>query len=590
MSVEQAKTSVRRVPAHLREFVVEQHYDKYTPVDQAVWRYVLRQNSAFLKEKAHGSYEEGLRLTGMGIEQIPHVDAMNRTLAQIGWAVAAVDGFIPPVAFFDFQAHGFLPVAGDIRTLDHIAYTPAPDIIHESAGHAPMLAHEKYGQFLRVFGEIGAKAIASKEDLDVYEAIRTLSIVKEDPNATDAQVAAAEAELERALAANTVPSEATKISRLYWWTVEYGLIGTLEQPEIYGAGLLSSMGESRSLYEPETAKLPFDWRVCIATDFNITKPQPQLFVCRDFDELIAAVHEFAETMAYKIGGTRSLQQAVQSSAIATAEYASGLQVSGVFTDLVLDAQGEAIYLKTTGPSALAYQGTELPGHGKDYHAEGFGSPIGLVAGYDTPLEQFTDEQLAEVGLVVGQTTTLSFRSGVQVVGIVRELVRQQNRLALIVFDECTVTYGDDVLFRSEWGPYDMAVGAAIVSVFAGAADSEAFHAINFPPSTTQTMGHTYSEHTRHLHALYQQVRTLRETQAAASEICDVVRDVLAALRAEHPQDWLLRVEILELLVPQQLLLDEQQAVRAELAAIAASDAGKRLLIENGLALLYLQSA
>ena len=157
-------------------------------------------------------------------------------------------GLYPPVAFFDFQAHGILPIACDIRTLEHVAYTPAPDIIHESAGHAPVLAYTEYGDFVKRFGEIGRKAISSKEDLDVYEAIRLLSILKEDPSATEEEVTAAEVNLDLALAAVTSVSEATQASRLYWWTVEYGLIGDLNDPKIYGAGLLSSMGRAVPAY------------------------------------------------------------------------------------------------------------------------------------------------------------------------------------------------------------------------------------------------------------------------------------------------------------------------------------------------------
>jgi phenylalanine-4-hydroxylase len=585
MSTQQTERVKVRVPAHLRQFVVEQHYEKYTPIDQAVWRYVLRQNSTFLAKKGYGSFEEGLRVTGMNIEKIPNMDEMNDTLAKIGWGVAAVDGFIPPVAFFDFQAHGILPIAGDIRTLEHIAYTPAPDIIHESAGHAPMLHDPGYAEFLRLFGEIGAKALSSKEDLEVYEAIRLLSIVKEDPYATPEQVAAAEERLEKAIAANTEASEATEISRLYWWTVEYGLIGDVNDPKIYGAGLLSSMGESRALYKPDVEKIPFDLEKCISTDFNITKPQPQLFVCRDFDQLIEAVQEYANRMAFRVGGTVSLVKAQKSTAIATAEYSSGLQVTGVITDLEFDANGEAVYLKTTGPSALAVGNKELPGHDKTYHSEGFGSPIGRLLGSELPLEDYSDEQLAAAGIVLGEQATLKFASGVQVVGVVKQVLRENGKIVLIVFDDCTVTLGEKVLFRSEWGPYDMAVGESIVSVFAGAADREAFSSLNFPPSETLTTQHNHPEEVLRLHGLYQQVRDVREGQVATEMAPDVLRQVADALERDYAKDWLLRVEIIELLNERGWLPQLEQKLRAELDEIKGKHEEYRELIENGLALI-----
>ena len=110
------------------------------------------------------------------------MDGMNRILKEIGWAAVSVDGFIPPNAFMEFQAYNVLVIASDMRTINHIEYTPAPDIIHEAAGHAPIIANPEYAEYLRRFGEIGSKAISSAKDYEMYEAIRLLSILKENPN------------------------------------------------------------------------------------------------------------------------------------------------------------------------------------------------------------------------------------------------------------------------------------------------------------------------------------------------------------------------------------------------------------------------
>jgi hypothetical protein len=152
-----------------------------------------------------------------------------------------VDGFIPPRAFQDFQAHRILPIAADIRTRKHLTYTPAPDIIHEAAGHAPFLRDASYAEYLMRIGAIGRRAFSTPEDDAIYQAIFTLSEVKENPASTPDQVARAERMLERAIAAQGEPSEAALLARLYWWTVEYGLVGQLDRPKLYGAGLLSSM-------------------------------------------------------------------------------------------------------------------------------------------------------------------------------------------------------------------------------------------------------------------------------------------------------------------------------------------------------------
>ncbi|CAM5789371.1 MULTISPECIES: aromatic amino acid hydroxylase [Brevibacillus] len=577
--------SLVQVPIHLKEFVVEQDYEQYTPIDHAVWRYVMRQNHHYLGQTAHSAYLEGLRLSGISVERIPNIREMNECLAKIGWGAVTIDGFIPAVAFFDFQAHRILPIACDIRQYDHIAYTPAPDIIHEAAGHAPIILDETYRSYLKIFGEIGSRALSSKEDYELYEAIRYLSIVKEDPESTEEVIRQAEEELERKAKAVQNVSEANELARLYWWTVEYGLIGDCENPRIYGAGLLSSVGESISCLQDDVKKIPFSLQACIETDYDITKPQPQLFVCRDFQELIDAILEYSKRMALNVGGTESLIKARNMPQTTTAVYSSGLQVSGILAELEFDSQGEAVYLKTTGPSALAVGNKELPGHGKQYHAEGFGSPIGRLAGESTPLECFTDEQLQEKGIVPGKRSILSFESGLQVAGVVRYILREGGRLVLIGFDECTVTYQDKTLFQAEWGTFDMAVGERIVSVFAGAADREAFATGTHKPSVISARQSSYSPEQIRLHQLYQQVRNIREKQQAFDR--DTLLTILDELDADYPEDWLIRLELLEILYRQAGTEHEQSRLHSVLEKLKDANPDQKQLIMNGLQLLGL---
>ena len=232
----------KKLPKHLHKFIVKQPYEEYTPQNQAVWRYVMRMNVDYLSKVAHTSYLAGLEKTGISIENIPYMEGMNRILKEIGWAAVSVDGFIPPNAFMEFQAYNVLVIASDMRTINHIEYTPAPDIIHEAAGHAPIIANPEYAEYLRRFGEIGSKAISSAKDYEMYEAIRLLSILKEDPNSTESDIDAAQSRVEWLQENIGELSEMAQIRNLHWWTVEYGLIGNLENPKIYGAGLLSSIG------------------------------------------------------------------------------------------------------------------------------------------------------------------------------------------------------------------------------------------------------------------------------------------------------------------------------------------------------------
>ena len=162
---------LEKVPVHLRQYVVEQDYDRYTPRDQAVWRYIMRKNMNFLSAHAHESYFTGLEKTGISTSQIPDVLEMNRQLDKIGWKAVVVNGFIPPAAFMEFQANKILVISAEMRSIEHILYTPAPDIVHEAAGHAPIIADPEYADFLQKFGEYGSKAIASKEDFAAFPAL-----------------------------------------------------------------------------------------------------------------------------------------------------------------------------------------------------------------------------------------------------------------------------------------------------------------------------------------------------------------------------------------------------------------------------------
>src|SRR5438105_156735 len=396
--------AVQSLPKHLLQFAVDQRYEEYTSVDHAVWRFIMRQNIFFLKEYAHKVYFQGLLDTGISFERIPRIDEMNQILGTIDWGAVAVDGFIPPAAFMEFQAYKVLVIACDMRQIHHIEYTPAPDIVHEAAGHAPIIVDREYSNYLQRFGEVGARAMSSKKDFELYQAIRHLSILKEQPNSDANKVAEATREVERRFANLGDPSEMALLSRLHWWTVEYGLIGTLENPKIYGAGLLSSIGESVSCLEPHVKKIPYSIDA-MNQPFDITTKQPQLFVCRDFEHLKDVLEEFASKMAYSIGGLEGINKAIECANTATCQYSSGLQVTGVFDEVIVDQKNGAspartpIYLHAKGPCALAFKDKELEGHGIDYHKEGFGSPIG---------------NWKPIPLKRDQKTKLEFESGITV--------------------------------------------------------------------------------------------------------------------------------------------------------------------------------
>jgi phenylalanine-4-hydroxylase len=346
------------VPPHLRELVVHQDYGQYDEIDQAVWRFVVLQAHRRLCETAHPAYARGFLDAGISTERIPRIEQMSEQLSRFGWRAVCVDGFIPPRAFVAFQARGILPIAADLRTLAHLAYTPAPDIIHEAAGHAPLLAEPAYGAFIREIGKVGELAFANPRDAAFYRAIYTLSEVKEDPASTPEQIARAEAAVHDAQRELGAPSEAARLARLYWWTAEYGLLGTVEDYRLYGAGLLSSLGEGHFCHDPAVRKLPLT-ASCVDTPYDITQAQPQLFVVPSFEGLFSVLEQVAATLGHRRGGAHALEGALASEELATVTFDSGLQATGIVHEIHgHPASPDALEL--SGRCALGRGGSVLP--------------------------------------------------------------------------------------------------------------------------------------------------------------------------------------------------------------------------------------
>ncbi|PIF61925.1 aromatic amino acid hydroxylase [Flavobacterium sp. 11] len=561
-----------RLPKHLKQFIKPQDYSDYTPINQAVWRYVMRKNVDYLSKVAHSSYLEGLKKTGIEIDNIPSMYGMNRILTEIGWAAVAVDGFIPPNAFMEFQAYNVLVIASDIRQLEHIEYTPAPDIIHEGAGHAPIIANPEYAEYLRRFGEIGCKAISSHKDYQMYEAIRLLSILKEAEDTPQADIDAAEKAVEDLQNNMGELSEMAQIRNLHWWTVEYGLIGTIDNPKIYGAGLLSSIGESAWCMTDNVKKIPYDISAANQS-FDITKLQPQLYVTPDFAYLSLVLEEFANKMALRTGGLSGINKLIHSNALGTIELSTGVQISGIFTN-VIEEEGKPVYIQTTGKTALSYREKELVGHGTGKHAEGFGSPIGKLKGINLAIEDMSPRDLSAYSITESKTVTLDFEGDITVKGeIITGSRNLHGEIILISLKNCIVTHGETILFQPEWGIYDMAVGKKVISAFSGPADVNSFDLISHVP-TSKTIKAKHTAERDDLEVLYQTIRNIRETKDTETSLAPI----FDKLHTNHPNDWLLAVEIAELLKDRnepQLLqeimvyLDQLKVKRPEVAHLIA---------------------
>ena len=538
----QSNEILDRLPEHLQQFIKPQDYDEYTAINQAVWRYVMRKNVDYLSKVAHKSYLEGLRQTGISIDSIPNMYGMNRILKEIGWAAVAVDGFIPPAAFMEFQAYNVLVIASDIRQLDHIEYTPAPDIIHEGAGHAPIIANPEYAEYLRRFGEIGCKAISSAKDYEMYEAIRHLSIIKEAEDTPEETIREAEEKVDYLQNNMGEPSEMAQIRNLHWWTVEYGLIGSVKEPKIYGAGLLSSIGESAWCMTDKVKKLEYSLEAA-NQEFDITKPQPQVYVTPDFSYLSQVLEEFANTMALRKGGLSGLEKLINSKNLGTIELSTGIQISGDFTR-VISHKDQPIYFQTTGKTALSNRDKELVGHGTHNHPKGFGSPVGKLKGINLAIEDMSPRDLRAYDIYEGENITFEFEGGLFVQGeIITGTRNLQGKIILISLKNCTVTYKDEVLFKPEWGNYDMAIGKEVISAFAGPADPLSFDLITHKVSSTTIKSKKTTEK-EELESLYQSVRNSRNGENTKFSL----EAAFEIAKKHHPKDWLLSIEIYELVL------------------------------------------
>jgi phenylalanine-4-hydroxylase len=440
----------------------------------------------------------------------------------------------------EFQAYRVLVIACDMRQINHIEYTPAPDIVHEAAGHAPIIVDREYADYLQRFGEVGAKGDV------IEERLRTL---RSDPSPLDSQ-GAAESRSRRARARDETSRRTPGGSRRSIGdgaSFAAALVDGRVRPHRHArepedlrrrAALL----DRRISELPRTAGEKDPYTIDAQnTAFDITTKQPQLFVTEDFEQLGRVLEQFASRMAFRVGGIEGIQKAIECNNVTTCEYSSGLQVSGRVTEVLTDETRTPIYLRTTEKSALAHREKELPGHGIDYHREGFGSPIGAGK---ARRKRRASERRRSTGdrSCRGQRGRIEFASGVVVEGTVESILRRDGKLLLISFSDCRVNYGDRVLFEPAWGTFDMAVGERISSVFNGAADKDAFNQVALVPKE-RTIKSPSDEKRKKLENLYAQVRDIRDRKVGYERL----GEIWETQQAEHAHDWLLSMEIFEIL-------------------------------------------
>jgi len=230
----------------------------------------------------------------------------------------------------------------------------------------------------------------------------------------------------------------------------------------------------------------------------------------------------------------------------------------------------------------------LQGHGKNYHADGFGSPVGNLINAKKPLEDFTAQDLSDVGIELNQEVLLSFESGITVQGILRDITKQDAKNIIFSFTSCTVQTKEGlVLFDPSWGVFDMAVGASIVSVFNGPADISTFEDQLYV-SPEQTHQPSYSGNDYAYHALFAKVRDIRGqielapiTTAQLAELENIFNQVLAS----HKKDWLCALEILEIIAAIVNATQFSKTIRTYLEKQKTEHPSFTKLISDGLAII-----
>ncbi|MDE0118833.1 MAG: aromatic amino acid hydroxylase [Bdellovibrionales bacterium] len=570
-----------QIPEQLKKYIVKQHYDQYTPEHQSTWRYIMRQLKDFLSKNAHPSYLKGLKETGITIDKIPSIDDIDKKLQKLGWRAMPVSGFIPPAAFMEFQLNNILPIASAIRTVEHISYTPAPDIVHEAAGHAPFLVHPVFNSFLKQYAKVVRKAITNKQDFEQYSAIRKLSDIKEDPNAPPEEIQKAQAHLNKINSELKSPSEASLLSRFIWFTSEYGLIGDMKKQKIYGAGLLSSLGEAKKCLHPDVKKIPLD-SSCVEYSYDITDYQPQLFVTPDFETLHTVLEDLKKKCAFYLGGEYGLKKAKEAETVCTIELNTGLQISGVLENYVHEGD-QTLFIKLKGACQLSYQEQQLKGHGSQTHESGYSTPLGVLRGSHIPPHQMSFSEFKKHYTEKNGDMKLEFASGWMLQGTLIESIHKDNKLILLRFKNCQVKRGDTIYYKPEWGFFDLALGEKISSVFGGPADRfaygdlEDFEAI-YVPSTAFT-----SEHKQAL-SFYQKIRSARESTDRSPLYFETLMKEYHKYFSKH---WLTGVELLELAYIFKRPTKEKQLLTKKL--ISASNNNykneKRPFIKNAIHLI-----
>jgi phenylalanine-4-hydroxylase len=229
-------------------FLIQQDYSAYSEEQHATWAELVGRALPELQKHAAREYLDGFDLIGLQPDRLPNLASISARLeSRTGWNSTPVSGFLPAPAFFEMLAARRFPTTTWLRSKDSLEYTPEPDIFHDVFGHLPMHAHAVFSDFLEHYGRV----CAATADAGVLE----------------------------------------KLGRLFWYTVEFGLIHQDNQIKVYGSGLISSHGECINVIEGHCAIHPFSLNEVLQTPVKVDELHKLLFAVSSFDQIYDAMHE-----------------------------------------------------------------------------------------------------------------------------------------------------------------------------------------------------------------------------------------------------------------------------------------------------------
>jgi phenylalanine-4-hydroxylase len=239
-----ANAATARPPGTAADWTIPQDWARYTPKEHAVWDLLYVRQTEMLQNRACQAFRQGVEHLRLSDKGIPNFEELSERLAKrTGWRVVAVPGLVPDEVFFEHLANRRFVAGRFIRKPEQLDYLQEPDVFHDLFGHVPLLSDPVFADYMQAYGEGGLKALR----LNALE----------------------------------------KLARLYWYTVEFGLIAESSGLRLYGAGILSSFGESRfALEDASPNRLAFDLMRVMRTRYRIDDYQQSYFVIDNFDQLL----------------------------------------------------------------------------------------------------------------------------------------------------------------------------------------------------------------------------------------------------------------------------------------------------------------